>query len=96
MPFNEILLFLANNDFTYKYILLFYILSLICIALPIPYTFVIISNAYVFGWMGFFLVVIAIPPGSLITYLLIKKFYFIIEKSKLNNFFFKKKNKFKI
>jgi|TARA_B100001964_G_scaffold51211_1_gene57812 uncharacterized membrane protein YdjX (TVP38/TMEM64 family) len=91
MPFNEILLFLANNDFTYKYILLFYILSLICIALPIPYTFVIISNAYVFGWMGFFLVVIAIPPGSLITYLLIKKFYFIIEKSKLNNFFFKKK-----
>ena len=41
--------------------------------------------------MIFFLVVIAIPPGSLITYLLIKKFYFIIEKSKLNNFFFKKK-----
>ena len=95
MPFNEILLFLANNDFTYKYILLFYILSLICIALPIPYTFVIISNAYVFGWIGFFLVVIAIPPGALITYLFIKNFYFIIEKSKLDNFFLKKKINFK-
>ena len=95
MPFNEILLFLANNDFTYKYILLFYILSLICIALPIPYTFVIISNAYVFGWIGFLLVVIAIPPGALITYLFIKNFYFIIEKTKLDNFFLKKKINFK-
>ncbi len=95
MPFNEILLFLVNNDFTYEYILLFYILSLICIALPIPYTFVIICNSYVFGWIGFLLVVVAIPPGSLITYFFIKKFYFIIEKSKLNNFFLKKKINFK-
>ena len=82
MPFNEILLFLANNDFTYKYILLFYILSLVCIALPIPYTFVIISNAYVFGWIGFFSSSFCYPAGIINNIFTCKKVLFYNRKIK--------------
>ena len=57
MSIEEILLYLANNNFTYEYVLIFFVLSIIGFSLPIPYTLIIITNIYVFGWVGFFLVI---------------------------------------
>jgi len=83
MSIEEILLYLANNNFTYKYVLIFFVLSIIGFSLPIPYTLIIITNVYVFGWVGFFLVILSVPLGSLITFIYIKKFRNFIEKMKL-------------
>ena len=81
MYFNEILIFLANNTFDYKYIILFYLISVILLSLPIPYTFVIIANVYIFGWYGFFVVLLAIPIGALLTYYYVIKLKNLIAKS---------------
>ena len=91
MSIEEILLYLANNNFSYQYVIVFFILTVISLSLPVPYTLIIISNVYVFGWLGFFIVILSIPLGSFITYIYIKKFYQILLK--IN--FFKKlfKNK---
>ena len=62
----EILLYLANNNFTYEYVLIFFILSIIGFSLPIPYTLIIITNVYVFGWIGFFIVILSLPLGTFI------------------------------
>tara|TARA_Y100001970_G_C14239495_1_gene863994 strand:- start:1988 stop:2563 length:576 start_codon:yes stop_codon:yes gene_type:complete len=80
MYFNEILIFLANNTFDYKYIILFYLISVILLSLPIPYTFVIIANVYIFGWYGFFVVLLAIPIGALLTYYYVIKLKNLIAK----------------
>jgi len=94
MYFNEILIFLANNNFDYKFIILFYVISVILLSIPVPYTFIIIANVYVFGWYGFFLVLLSIPIGSILTYYYVKKFYYFVEKisffknKKINNKFF--------
>ena len=52
MSIEAILLYLANNNFTYEYVLIFFVLSIIGFSLPIPYTLIIITNIYVFGWFG--------------------------------------------
>ena len=94
MSIEEILLYLATNNFTHKYLLVFFILSIIGFSLPIPYTLIIITNVYIFGWLGFFLVILSVPLGSLITFFYVKKFANFIRKirffhkilqSKLNN-----------
>ena len=91
MPIEEILLYLANNNFTYEYVLIFFVLSIIGFSLPIPYTLIIITNIYVFGWVGFFLVILSVPLGSLITFFFIKKFTNFIRKIKLFHKIFKNK-----
>ena len=83
MSIEEILLYLANNNFTYEYVFIFLVLSIIGFSLPIPYTLIIVTNVYVFGWVGFFLVILSVPLGSLITFIYIKKFRNFIEKMKL-------------
>jgi len=82
MPVEEILLYLANNNFTYEYVFIFFILSIIGLSLPIPYTLIIVSNVYVFGWLGFFIVLLSVPLGSLITFFYVKKFSNFIKKIK--------------
>jgi len=91
MSIEEILLYLANNNFTYEYVLIFFVLSIIGFSLPIPYTLIIITNIYVFGWVGFFLVILSVPLGSLITFFFIKKFTNFIRKIKLFHKIFKNK-----
>ena len=80
VDFNEILLFLANNNFGYQYLILFYLLSVILLSSPFPMTFVIIGNVYVFGWYGFLIVMLSIPIGSLLTYVYVKKLYKLVSK----------------
>ena len=60
----------------------------------IPYTFIIIANVYVFGWYGFFIVILSIPLGAILTYYyviklngFIKKLSFIENKTINKNFF---------
>ena len=91
MSIEAILLYLANNNFTYEYVLIFFVLSIIGFSLPIPYTLIIITNIYVFGWVGFFLVILSVPLGSLITFFFIKKFTNFIRKIKLFHKIFKNK-----
>ena len=91
MSVEEILLHLANNNFTYENVLIFFILSIIGFSLPIPYTFIIITNVYVFGWVGFFLVILAVPLGSLITFFYVKKFSNFIRKIKFFHKIFQNK-----
>ena len=91
MPVEEILLYLANNNFTYEYVLIFFILSIIGFSLPIPYTLIIITNVYVFGWVGFFLVILSVPLGSLITFFYVKKFSNFIRKIKFFHKIFQNK-----
>ena len=91
MLVEEILLYLANNNFTYEYVLIFFILSIIGFSLPIPYTLIIITNVYVFGWLGFFLVILSVPLGSLITFFYVKKFTNFIRKIKLFHKIFENK-----
>ena len=64
--------------------------------MPIPYSLIIISNVYVFGWLGFFIVILSIPLGSLITFIYIKKFYKIFLKINFLKKLFKNKLKNKI
>ena len=93
MYFDELLLFLANNNFDYKYFLAFFTISIFLLSLPIPYTFIIISNVYVFGWYGFLIVILSIPLGSILTFFYVKKIFKILNKiSFFHKFFFKKKN----
>ena len=82
---NEILLFLANNNFGNQYLILFFLLSVILLSTPFPITFVIIGNVYVFGWYGFLIVMLSIPIGSLLTYFYIKKLYKLIIKIPIIN-----------
>ena len=95
MFYDEIFLFIINNNFDYKYIIFFYIISVILLSLPVPYTFIIIANVYVFGWYGFLIVIMSIPLGALITYYYIGKLKNIIKKisffksKKINTNFFK-------
>ena len=91
MSIEAILLYLANNNFTYEYVLIFFVLSIIGFSLPIPYTLIIITNIYVFGWVGFFLVILSVPLGSLITFFFIKKFTNFIRKIKLFHKIFENK-----
>ena len=90
---NEILLFLANNNFGYQYLILFYLLSVILLSFPFPMTFVIIGNVYVFGWYGFLIVMLSIPIGSLLTYVYVKKLHKLVKKiSFVNKYLIKKNN----
>ena len=73
MFFNDLFLFFVNNKFNYDFLFIFFIISTIAVSLPIPYTFIIITNAYVFGWIGFIITLLSVPLGSLITYIIIKK-----------------------
>ena len=73
MFFNDLFLFFVNNNFNYDFLFIFFIISTIAVSLPIPYTFIIITNAYVFGWIGFIMALLFVPLGSLITYIIIKK-----------------------
>jgi len=86
----EILLYLANNSFTHDYVFVFFILSIIGLSLPIPYTLIIIINVYVFGWIGFFMVILAVPLGAVLTFFYIRKFFDLILRLK---FFHKILNK---
>ena len=70
---NDLFLFFVNNNFNYDFLFIFFIISTIAVSLPIPYTFIIITNAYVFGWIGFIMALLFVPLGSLITYIIIKK-----------------------
>ena len=94
MYFDEILLFLANNHLGIEYFIIFYIASIILLSLPIPYTFIIIANVYVFGWYGFLIVIFSIPFGAVLTYYYINKLKSFIKKisffksNKINNKFF--------
>ena len=92
VDFNEILLFLANNNFGYQYLILFYLLSVILLSFPFPITFVIIGNVYVFGWYGFLIVMLSIPVGSLLTYVYVKKLYKLVKKIPFANKYLIKKN----
>ena len=92
VDFNEILLFLANNNFGYQYLILFYLLSVILLSFPFPITFVIIGNVYVFGWYGFLIVMLSIPIGSLLTYVYVKKLYKLVKKIPFVNKYLIKKN----
>ena len=73
MFFNDLFLFFVNNNFNYDFLFIFFIISTIAVSLPIPYTFIIITNAYVFGWIGSIITIVSVPLGSLITYIIIKK-----------------------
>jgi uncharacterized membrane protein YdjX (TVP38/TMEM64 family) len=92
VDFNEILLFLANNNFGYQYLILFFLLSVILISFPFPMTFVIIGNVYLFGWYGFLIVMLSIPIGSLLTYVYVKKLYKLVKKIPFVNKYLIKKN----
>ena len=92
MDFNEIFLFLANNNFGYQYLILFYFISIILLSFPFPITFVIIGNVYVFGWYGFLIVMLSIPIGSLLTYVYVKKLYKLVKKIPFVNKYLIKKN----
>ena len=92
MDFNEILLFLANNNFGNQYLILFFLLSVILLSTPFPITFIIIGNVYVFGWYGFLIVMLSIPIGSLLTYFYVKKLYKLIVKIPIVNKYLIKKN----
>lgn len=92
VDFDEILLFLANNNFGYQYLILFYLLSVILISFPFPLLFVIIGNVYVFGWYGFLIVMLSIPIGSLLTYVYVKKLYKLLKKIPFVNKYLIKKN----
>ena len=87
----EILLYLVSNNFTYEYVLIFFVLSIIGISLPIPYTLIIIINVYVFGWIGFFIVILSLPLGTFITFVYIKKFSKLIKKIKFFHKIYNKK-----
>ena len=86
MFFNDLFLFFVNNNFNYDFLFIFFIISTIAVSLPIPYTFIIITNAYIFGWIGFIITLLSVPLGSLITYIIIKK----LKKSLNQISFFKK------
>jgi len=92
VDFNEILLFLANNNFGYQYLIFFYLLSVILLSFPFPITFVIIGNVYVFGWYGFLIVMLSIPIGSLLTYVYVNKLYKLVIKIPFVNKYLIKKN----
>lgn len=92
LDFNEILLFLANNNFGYQYLVLFYLLSVILLSFPFPITFVIVGNVYVFGWYGFLIVMLSMPIGSLLTYIYVKKLYKLIKKIPFINKYLIKNN----
>ena len=92
VDFNEILLFLANNNFGYQYLILFFLLSVILLSFPFPMTFVIIGNVYVFGWYGLLIVMLSIPIGSLLTYVYVKKLYKLLTKIPFFNKYLIKKN----
>jgi len=92
VDFNEILLFLANNNFGYQYLILFYLLSVILLSFPFPITFVIIGNVYVFGWYGFLIVMLSMPIGSLLTYIYVKKLYKLLKKIPFINKYLIKNN----
>ena len=85
------LLYFVNNNFTYDYIFVFFILSIIGFSLPIPYTLIIIINVYVFGWIGFFIVILSLPLGTFITFVYIKKFSKLIKKIKFFHKIYNKK-----
>ena len=70
---DDLFLFFVNNKFNYEFLFIFFIISTILVSLPIPYTFIMITNAYVFGWIGFIITLLSVPLGSLITYIIIKK-----------------------
>ncbi len=86
MFFDDLFLFFVNNKFNYEFLFIFFIVSTILVSLPIPYTFIIITNAYTFGWIGFIITLLSVPLGSLITYIIIKKL-----KKSLNEISFLKK-----
>lgn len=92
LDFNEILLFLANNNFGYQYLILFYLLSVILLSFPFPITFVIIGNVYAFGWYGFLIVMLSMPIGSLLTYIYVKKLYKLLKKIPVINKYLIKNN----
>ena len=73
MFLDDLFLFFVNNKFNYELLFIFFIISTILVSLPIPYTFIIITNAYIFGWIGFIITLLSVPLGSLITYIIIKK-----------------------
>ena len=73
MFLDDLFLFFVNNKFNYEFLFIFFIISTILVSLPIPYTFIMITNAYVFGWIGFIITLLSVPLGSLITYIIIKK-----------------------
>ena len=73
MFLDDLFLFFVNNKFNYELVFIFLIISTILVSLPIPYTFIIITNAYVFEWIGFIITLLSVPLGSLITYIIIKK-----------------------
>ena len=73
MFLDDLFLFFVNNKFNYELLFIFFIISTILVSFPIPYTFIIITNAYVFGWIGFIITLLSVPLGSLITYIIIKK-----------------------
>ena len=73
MFLDDLFLFFVNNKFNYEFLFIFFIISTILVSLPIPYTFIIITNAYIFGWIGFIITLLSVPLGSLITYIIIKK-----------------------
>ena len=91
MSLEEILLNLANNNFTYEYVIIFFILSIIGLSLPIPYSLIIITNVYVFGWIGFFIMILSVPFGSFITFVYIKKFTNLLKKIKFFQKIYNKK-----
>ena len=64
MSIEEFFLYLANTNFTHEYIFIFFILSLIGFSLPVPYTLIIVANVYIFGWIGFGIVVFSITIGQ--------------------------------
>ncbi len=73
MFLDDLFLFFVNNKFNYELVFIFLIISAILVSLPIPYTFIIITNAYAFEWIGFIITLLSVPLGSLITYIIIKK-----------------------
>ena len=73
MFLDDLFLFFVNNKFNYEFLFIFFIISTILVSVPIPYTFITITNAYVFGWIGFIITLLSVPLGSLITYIIIKK-----------------------
>ena len=91
MSIEEFFLYLANTNFAHEYIFIFFILSLIGFSLPVPYTLIIVANVYIFGWIGFGIVVFSIPIGALITFFYIKKFSKFLKKITFINKIYKKK-----
>ena len=92
LDFNEILLFLASNDFSYQYLILFFLISIFLLSFPFPITFIIIGNVYIFGWYGFLIVMLSMPIGSLLTYIYVKKLYKLIKKIPFINKYLIKNN----